>query len=86
MLVVTICLSSCVTVPPAEVVVETYRPVMNVPPAPAYPSGLDWQYNENLDRYTIDDVGFRSLAEWRLRVEGYADQVQIIWSLIDDTP
>jgi hypothetical protein len=58
---------------------------MNLPPAPAYPPGLDWQFNETLNRYTIDDAGFRSLVEWRIRVEAYAQQIEIVWSLIDDT-
>lgn len=79
-----ICLSSCVTVPPAEVVVQTYKPVMSLPVAPAYPGGLDWQFDKSLNRYTIDEVGFRSLAEWRIRVEAFAEQIEIIWSLIND--
>ena len=73
-------LISCVTTP--DVIVETYRPVIRLPEFPEYPSDMGWE--QDGDRFYIDEGDFRRLAEWRIRIEGYAEQVEVIWSLFDD--
>jgi hypothetical protein len=84
MLTMMISWSSCQTTPPPDVVVQTYRPVLQMPTPPKYPKDLNWKYEESMELYTLPDSDFRTLIEWRLRVEGFFNKVKIIWSLIDD--
>ena len=82
MLTVMIFLTSCVTTPPPEVIVQTYRPSFSLPNPPQYPQTMDWQRGED-DRYSLSRENFERLIEWRMRVESYYEQIDIVWKLIE---
>lgn len=75
------CLISCETLTEIQPEVQPYKPVMDIPPAPRYPNNLDWQFDG--ERFTLGEEDFRKLAEWRIEVEAYIEQVETIYSLLE---
>lgn len=90
MLILLISLSSCETTPqilqveqdPVEVDLEVsfpYKPILDLPEFPTYPSTMDWGWNQDLEKWTLPDKDMDRLIAWRIEVESFPRKVEIVY-------
>ena len=60
-------------------------PMGTLPEGPAYPNMMNWSHDKEANTWTIDDAGFMALVKWRMKVEGYYRDVDILWNGQSDT-
>jgi hypothetical protein len=90
-LILLLSLSSCVTkqpipisiqTPPVDVdleVVYPFKPVLELPKFPEYPKDMDWQWDTELQRFTIPETDMDRLISWRIAVEAFPEKVKIVY-------
>lgn len=90
-LILLISLLSCATNPPEVIRIEQppidvdlevtypFKPVLDLPDFPEYPSDMDWQWDGNLQRFTLSGEDMDRLIAWRIAVEAYPEKVVILY-------
>jgi len=86
-----ISLSSCATKPPQVLRIEQppievdlevsypFKPILDLPEFPEYPEGMDWGWDELLQRFTLPELDMDRLIAWRIAVESYPEKVKIVY-------
>jgi len=97
-LILLINLISCVTGPPDPLILQVeqdpvevtleitypYTPRLDLPEFPAYPQDMGWDYDMNLQRWTLPDNDMDRLIAWRVKVEGFPEKVGIVYFYYSD--
>lgn len=95
-LILLISLSSCATNPPEVIRIEQppidvdlevtypFKPVLDLPDFLEYPKDMDWQWDEDLQRFTLAEDDMDRLIIWRIAVEAFPEKVKIVYKYLDD--